>query len=114
MAAKRVDAIAVTDDPMLITNSKAIVALATTHRLPSIGAKELAEAGGPISYGADALEIFRHAALFVDKALKGAKPGDLPIEQATKFELVINLNADKTLGITVPQSVLVRADELIQ
>jgi len=114
MAAEGVDAIAVTDEPMLIINSHAIADLAARHRLPSTGFRELAEAGGLIGYGVDALEIFRHAALFVDKILKGAKPSDLPIEQATKFQLIINLKTAKALGLTIPQPVLVRADEVIQ
>jgi putative ABC transport system substrate-binding protein len=114
MAAEGVDAIAVTDDVILITNSQAIADLAARHRLPSIGSRYLAEAGGLIGYGVDALESYRHAAIFVDKILKGAKPGDLPIEQATRFQLIINLKTAKALGLTIPQPVLVRADEVIQ
>jgi len=114
MAAEGVDGIAVIDDAMLITNSQAIADLAARHRLPSTGFRELAEAGGLIGYGVDALEIFRHAALFVDKILKGAKPSDLPIEQAAKFRLTINLKTAKALGLAIPQPVLVRADEVIQ
>ncbi len=75
---------------------------------------ELAEAGGLIGYGVDALELFRHAAVFVDRILRGAKPRDLPIEQATKFRLLVNLKTAKALGLTIPQSLLLRADEVIQ
>jgi putative tryptophan/tyrosine transport system substrate-binding protein len=114
MAADHVDAIVVTDDSMLIANRQAIADLAARYRLPSAGFRELAETGGMIGYGVDTLAIWRHAAFFVDKILKGAKPGDLPIEQATRFQLIINLKTAKALGLTIPQSVLVRADEVIQ
>src|SRR6266571_2640135 len=107
MAAEGVDAIAIADDPMLITSSLAIADLAARHRLPSTGSRDLAEVGGLIGYGVDALEIFRHAALFVHKILKGVKPSDLPVEQATKFQLIINLKTAKALGLTIPQPVLV-------
>ena len=75
---------------------------------------ELAQAGGLIGYGVDVLEVFRHAAFFIDKILKGAKPADLPTEQATRFQLIVNLKAAKTLGLTIPQSLRLRADEVIQ
>ena len=91
-----------------------ITNLAITHRLPSAGgSKEYAEAGGLISYGADYPDLFRRAAGFVDKILKGAKPADLPVEQPTNFELIINLKTAKTLGLTIPPSLLQRADEVI-
>jgi putative ABC transport system substrate-binding protein len=89
--------------------------LAAKARLPAIAPwRQFPEAGGLMSYGVDALEVFRRAAAFVDKILKGAGPGELPVEQPTKFELVVNLRAAKALGLTIPQSVLVRADETIQ
>ena len=114
MAQARVDALVVHEEPMLIPHAKAIVALAAKYRWPSTGFVAVAEAGGLIGYGVYGPGLYRHAAVLVDKILKGAKPGDLPIEQPTKFKLVINLKTAKTLGITIPQSVLARADEVIQ
>jgi len=114
MSAGRIDAVAVFDDAFLIVNAAEVAELATRQRLPSTGSVELAEAGGLIGYGVDALELFRHAAVFVDRILRGAKPRDLPIEQATKFRLLVNLKTAKALGLTIPQSLLLRADEVIQ
>ena len=92
-----------------------IVELAATSRLPAMyDLRPFVEAGGLISYGADLNEIWRRAAVYVDKILKGAKPADLPVEQPTKFDLVINLKAAKALGLTIPESILVRADDVIQ
>ena len=92
-----------------------IVDFATRTRLPSIFAnRESVELGGLISYGVNLADISRRAATYVDKILKGAKPADLPVEQPTNFELVINLKTAKTLGLSVPQSLLLRADEVIQ
>jgi putative tryptophan/tyrosine transport system substrate-binding protein len=114
MANARVDALVVDEEPMLIANVKQIAVLAAKHRWPSTGFVAVAEAGGLIGYGVYGPEIYRHAAVLVDKILKGAKPGDLPIEQPTKFKLVINLKTAKALGLTIPQSLLLRADEVIQ
>ncbi len=92
-----------------------IAELAAQSRLPGIyGGKEFAEAGGLMTYGIDIHESFRRAATYVDKILKGAKPADLPVEQPNKFELVINLKTAKALGLTIPPSLLQRADEVIQ
>ena len=85
-----------------------------SERLASTGTKEFAVAGGLIGYGVDDAEMYRHAAYFVDRILKGTKPGGPPIEQATKLELVINLKTAKAFGITIPQSLLVRADDVIR
>jgi ABC-type uncharacterized transport system substrate-binding protein len=94
---------------------KRIAGLAAKSRLPSIlHLSEFADAGGLVAYGADRADLFRRAAAFVDKIFKGAKPSDLPIDQATKIELVINMKTAKALGITIPQSVLFRADRVIE
>jgi putative ABC transport system substrate-binding protein len=108
------EAIVVGTDTLLRVNAIEIASLAKKQRLPSSGSTEFAAAGGLIGYGTDVVELYRHAAYFVDRILKGAKPDDLPIEQATKLELVINLKTAKALGITIPQSLLVRANEVIQ
>lgn len=110
----RVDAIAVIEDAFLVSSAKHIADLAFKSRVPTIGFEELVDSGGLIYYGVNQLELFRRAALFVDKILKGTKPADLPIEQATKFEMVINRKTAEAFRITIPQSVLARADRVIQ
>jgi len=102
-------------DPMFITHRARLATLALSARLPTMFlVRQHVEAGGLMSYGPKFSELYRRAAAYVDKILKGAKPGDLPIEQPTRFELVINLKTATALGLTIPQSVLLRADELIQ
>jgi putative ABC transport system substrate-binding protein len=94
---------------------KRIVELASEYRLPAIYfSKEYVDEGGLMSYGVDFDDLFRRAAVYVDRILKGAKPADLPIEQPTKFELVINLKTAKQIGVTIPPSVLARADRVIK
>ena len=101
--------------PALFTERKRIADLALKHRLPTVvGGREYAEAGGLISYAVRYPDLFRRAASYVDKILKGAKPADLPVEQPTKFELVINLKTAKALGLTIPPSLLQRADQVIE
>ena len=112
---ERADALLVSDGPVIYFGVPRIVAFVAERRLPAIYPwREAAEAGGLMSYGVDTQELFRQAAGFVDRVLKGAKPGDLPVEQPTKFELVINLKTAKTIGIEIPQSILLRADEVIE
>jgi putative ABC transport system substrate-binding protein len=102
-------------DPLVFILRKETAALAMKHRLPVVyTSREDVEAGGLIAYGTNISAQFRQAATFVDKILRGAKPADLPVEQPTKFELVINMKTAKALGLTIPQSVLLRADEVIQ
>ncbi len=111
----RAAALLVVGDPLFHAPPSRLPDLAARARLPAMYlVPDLVHAGGLISYGPDFLFMFRRAASFVDKILKGAKPGDLPIEQPTKFELVVNLKAAKALCLTIPQSVLIRADEVIQ
>ena len=111
----RAGALIVVGTAKLFSYRKQIAELAVKHRLPTVvGSREYVEAGGLASYGTDFPDLFRRAAGHVDKILKGAKPGDLPIEQPTKFELVINLKTAKALGLTIPQSVIARADQVIE
>ena len=115
MRAERVGALVVSPSPPIDEARAKIAELALRHRLPAVFAlREYVEAGGLLSYGANLGTQHRRAAFYVDKILKGAKPGDLPVEQPMKFELVINLKTAKALGLTIPQSLLVRADEIIQ
>jgi putative ABC transport system substrate-binding protein len=115
MTRERIDAIIVVNGPEIFTERKRIAELALKHRLPAIyGSAEYADAGGLMAYGPSYQALFRRAALYVDKILKGAKPGDLPIEQPTTFELIINANAARALGLALPQSILVRANRVIQ
>ena len=100
---------------MLGAERRRVADLAVKNRLPTVHpGRGPVEAGGLMSYGANLADLHRRAATYVDKILKGAKPGDLPVEQPTKFELVINLKTAKALGLTIPQSLLLRADEVIQ
>jgi putative tryptophan/tyrosine transport system substrate-binding protein len=114
MAKQRVDAVVTTQDALIEAHAREIANLAARMHIPLAGNKALADAGGLIGYGVNTFEIYRRAGTYVDRILKGAKPDDLPVEQATKFELIINLKTAKALGITIPQSVLLRADEVIQ
>jgi len=114
MAAQGVSALVPLEDPILLSNAPAVAALALKQRLPSCGWPEFAIGGGVMGYGVDFPDLFRHAATYVDKILKGAKPGDLPIQRATKFEIIVNLKTAKALGLTIPYSLLVRANEVIE
>jgi len=113
-ASSQVEALTVVDDGFIIANAQRIAELAIKHRLPSIGFREYCEVGGLAAYGVDFPHIWRGAAVFVDKILKGAKPADLPIEQATKFEFVINLKTAKILDLDVPYAVSARANQVIE
>jgi putative ABC transport system substrate-binding protein len=111
----RADALMVTESFANIEQRKVIVSFAEKHWLPTVfGERASVEDGGLMSYGTDPADLFRHAATYIDKILRGAKPGDLPVEQPTKFELVINLKAAKALGLSIPPSLLQRADQVIE
>jgi putative ABC transport system substrate-binding protein len=108
-------AMAMLSSPIVRNTSQQIAEFTMKNRLPAISPfRPFADSGGLMSYGPDLEDFFRRCATYVDKILKGARPGDLPIEQPTKFELVVNMRTAKTLGLTIPQSVLLRADEVIQ
>lgn len=114
MAKMRVEAAVIGEDPLLNTNGGAIAALAVAHRLPASGYTNFARDGGLLGYGANRPLVYGRAANFVDKILKGAKPGDLPIERATKFDLIVNLKTAKALGVKIPPQLLQRADKVIE
>jgi putative ABC transport system substrate-binding protein len=115
MRKQHADAVMVVTDPLTLRNRETIVSLAAANRIPAVYEfAEFARAGGLIAYSASVPALFERAAIYVDKILKGATPADLPVEQPTKFELVINLTTAKALGLTIPQSLLLRADEVIQ
>ena len=112
---ERPDGLYVTAGPLMIANQKRIAGFALKSRLPSMySSREAVDAGGLMSYGADLADSYRRVAYYVDRILKGAKPADLPVEQPTKFELVFNLKTAKQIGVTIPQSLLYRADKVIK
>ena len=109
------DVVVVLDDVLITSHKQQIMGWATKSHLPVVSIyREFAEAGALLAYGPSIRDMYRRAAYFVDKILKGTKPGELPVEQPTQFELVINLKAVKTLGLTIPQSLVARADEIVQ
>jgi putative ABC transport system substrate-binding protein len=115
MTKERPDALIVEADAFFVTQRRRIVDFTAKTQLPAIYThRDFVDAGGLMTYGASYPDLFRRAAYYVDKILKGAKPADLPVEQPTKFELVINLKTAKALGLTIPQSILIRADEVIR
>ena len=115
MAKRRPGAAIVLSDPLFVSEANNLVRLAADQRLPVMyGLREAVMAGGLISYGASFSDLFRRAAIYVDKILRGAAPSDLPVEQASKFELVINLQTARVLGLAIPKTLLVRADEIIR
>ncbi len=114
LVAQGIQGLVVSDHALFRLNASHLTAFAGKHKLPLLGFVELCRSGGLLGYGVDFSEQFRRSAFFVDRILKGARPSDLPIEQATKFELVINMKTAKTLGLTFPLSILARANEVIE
>jgi putative ABC transport system substrate-binding protein len=115
MSREHVGGFVVVDAPLTVSHRQRLAELALTHRLPGMfGTKENVEAGGLMSYGPDFNDLVRRAATYIDKILKGAKPADLPVEQASKYELVINLKTAKAIGFTLSEAFLLRADKVIE
>ena len=115
LAAWRADALVILENALHLNHRQTLLDWATKHRLPSISSsREYADAGGILSYGADYADNCRRSAAYVDKILKGAKPADLPVQQPTKFEFVINLKGAKAMGLSIPQAMLLRADRVIE
>ena len=115
MTRARAGALTVLPSPTFLYERRRLVDLAAKNRLPAVyTSREFVDAGGLMAYGVSRREMYRHAATYVDKIFKGAKPGDLPIEQPTTFEFVINLKTAKALGLTIPPSLLQRADQVIE
>jgi putative ABC transport system substrate-binding protein len=114
MATWRAEAIVPIEDAMLLANDRELVDQAARRNVPIIGWNEIAEKGGLLAYGVDFVDISRRSASYVDRILKGANPGELPVDRSTKYELVINMKTVKSLGVKLPQSVLVRADRVIE
>jgi len=114
MAKARVEAVVVGEDPLLNSHAGSIATLAVANRIPASGFTNFADAGGLLGYGANRPLVYGRAAYFVDRIFKGSKPGDLPIERATTFELIVNLKIAKVLGITIPQELLQRANKVIK
>ena len=114
MKKSRANAVVTSEDPLTIAHIKTVSELANRHRLLSAGSIDSAEAGGLIGYGVNTVHLYKRAAYFVDKILKGSKPGDLPMKRPTKFELVVNMKTAKALGLTIPQSLLISADKVIE
>jgi putative tryptophan/tyrosine transport system substrate-binding protein len=115
IAQERAGGVLVLSTPLFMGGARQLADLAIKHRVPSMfGPREHADTGGLLSYGPDRADLYRRAAAYVDKILRGAKPAELPVEQATKLELVINLKTARAIGLTIPASVLLRAAEIIE
>jgi len=115
MAKGGVEALVIQDDTIFgEAHADEIAALTTARRMPAVGGREFADAGGTLGYGRTDVDLYRRGACFVERILAGTRPGELPVEQATRFEMVVNLRTARAIGVTVPQSVMLRADRVIE